>query len=297
VRERVDVRGVPLEPLRFEGEEAFAYVDGRTGAALSFADVAARATAAELVLLGEQHDQPSHHALQARLIVVVANAHPGTVVGLEMVQWPAQPVLERFSRHLIDSTVLAQELDWKKSWGHDFEQYRPIFDQGRAAGARFVALNAPRALVHDVAVKGLEGLSDEQRAQLPELDLTDDAHRAHIRALFGGTEHGKGSKDDGRFERMYTAQVVWDESMASTAAAALVAGAPAVVVVAGNGHVAGGHGIPQRALRRRPGARLLSVVPLSVEEGESRETAAREAIARGDGDILAVPRPTDAVQL
>lgn len=289
-----DPATVALEPFEFE-EDGFAYVDGRTGESLSFDEVAARAREAEVVLTGEQHDQASHHHLQARVVGALGEAQGGLAVGLEMVNWQQQEALDRFSEGEIDVDGLFSALDWERTWGHDADLYREVLAVGQEAGARFVALNAPRALVRAVAKKGLDGLTDEEKAQLPELDLTDEVHRSSIEAVFKHHHPPTGAGE--AFERFYAAQVLWDESMADRSVKALESGAQRLVVLAGVGHVAGYRGIPQRIARRRPGTRLLTIVPITLSEKERPEDVARVAIAEGEADILAIKKPREVISL
>jgi len=290
-----DLASLHLDALEYSEGDEFLFVDGRTGEVMSFADVAARAAQVDVVLAGEQHDQASHHRLQARLAEAMAQGG-GLTIGLEMVSWQRQAPLDRFGRGYIDVDGMFAALDWENTWGHNAELYREIFEQGRKGSARFVALNAPRELVRAVARKGVEGLSDEQRKLLPELDLDDEVHRGAIEGFFRQHHPPTASSADS-FGRFYAAQVLWDESMAERSVAALDTDAQRVLVLAGVGHVAGYRGIPQRILRRRPEARLLTVVPLPVEGGEDLTDAVKQAIARGDADILAIKRPREVLVL
>jgi uncharacterized iron-regulated protein len=273
-------------PLSFVGDGAFAFVDGRTGAALSVDDVVARVRAHRVIVVGEQHDQATHHEAQRRIIELVGGAGPGVAVGLEMLSWEKQEPLDRFNRGDVALDALAEVVDWKKAWGFDFGLYAPIFAAGKAAGARFVALNAPRALVRAVREKGVEGLGPDDRARVPELDLGDDLHRAWFAGVFSSAGHAMKAAD---LDGFYRAQVLWDESMADGAVRALREGARQVVVIAGAGHVARGRGVPQRVERRLDGEAVLSLVPVTASADDAEAALAR-AIAEGEGDILVVPR-------
>ncbi len=284
---------VALAPLAYEaGEDGFAFIDGRTGQALTWQEVAARARAADATIIGEQHDDVFHHRLQRRVVEAVAER--GAAVGLEMVTWPNQPVLDRFAKGEIDVDALAIALDWPKSWGHDFQWYAPIFAAAQQRGAALIALNAPRPLVHAVAKKGIAGLDDAECAELPMMDLSDEEHRKAIAEVF--SHHGPSMSGDA-FERFYSAQVLWDESMAQRAADALSRGAPRIVVLAGVGHVQGGRGIPQRLARRSPEARIVTIVPVTLGDDETPEAAVQAAIKEAAADVLVVRRPEDAVAL
>lgn len=286
---------IEVDPIDLAAAEDWVFVDGRTGKAMTYDDVLARARTADFVLAGEQHDQAAHHRLQQRLAESLA-ADGGLAIGLEMVPWHLQDPLDRYTRGDIDVDAMFAALDWENTWGHDADLYRGIFERGRAGSARFVALNAPRDLVRAVARKGVDGLDDEERSQLPELDLSDEVHRGSIEQFFRQHHPPTGSSGDS-FDRFYAAQVLWDESMADRSVRAFEGDARRVLVLAGVGHVAGYRGIPQRILRRVPDARVLTVVPLPIDEDESPEEAVRDAVARGDGDILAIKKPREVVHL
>ncbi len=279
-------------PLQFVADGAYAYVDGVTGAALSLDDVKARVAAHRVVVVGEQHDQLAHHEAQRRIIELVAADGPGVAVGLEMMTWDKQSELDRLTRGELDVDAFAAAVDWKKAWGFDFGLYRGIFEIGRDVGARFVALNAPRALVRALRTQGVEGLSAEDAALVPELDLGDELHRRWFEGIFQSAGHPlKASEVDG----FYRAQVLWDESMADRAVRALRDGARQVVVIAGAGHVAAGRGIPQR-VERRLNERVLTIVPLSVSSSDV-DTTVQGAINGAEADILVIPRFDHEIEL
>jgi uncharacterized iron-regulated protein len=275
-----------LEPLQFVDDGRFAYVDGITGRALSFAEVAARAKAHRVVVIGEQHDQLSHHQAQGRLVTACGEAGPGLAIGLEMLNWDAQPTLDALTRGELELPAFVEQVDWKTVWGFDFALYEPIFVAGRGVSARFVALNAPKEVVRAMRKGGLEALAPADAARIPALDLGDELHRRWFEGIFRSAGHPLKDED---VEGFYRAQVTWDEVMAERAVAALSDGARQVVVIAGAGHVAAGRGIPQRVERRLPGERVLTIVPLTVD-ATTAEGVIRSAIEAAEADILVIPR-------
>lgn len=283
-----------IDALSFVGDGAYAYVDGVTGKALTIDEVLVRMRARRVVVVGEQHDERKHHELQRRIIEMLGAEGPDLAVGFEMFTWDKQPALDRFASGEGTTTTLAEEVQWKKTWGFDIGLYAPLFDAARDAGARLVALNAPRTLVRAVRQKGVDGLDAEERAMLPELDLGDERHRRWFESIFQGAGHPLKADEVAGF---YRAQVLWDESMAERTVKALEAGARQVVVIAGAGHVASGRGIPQR-VERRLKERVLTIVPLVVEEDpDAAQRALAEAIADADADILVVPWVEQAIVL
>lgn len=278
--------GVKISAPWFSDDDAFAFVDGRTGVQITMTEVVRRLRLHKVIVVGEQHDQASHHELQRRVVEVLVADGPGLVVGLEMLTWDKQSQLDRFNVGEVDANGLRDAVDWKKAWGFDFNFYAPIFQIGHQGGARFIALNAPRTLVRNIRRVGLDGLSPGDRASLPELDLGDQQHRVWFERIFSGAGHALKPTEVDAF---YRAQVLWDESMAERAAAAINDGARQVVVLAGAGHVANGRGIPQR-VERRLGLAVLAVVPLSGVDGSNIVDTLEKAVGNAEADILVVPR-------
>lgn len=260
------------------------------------------AAEADGVCVGEQHDDPAHHRLQHAILedVVALAPHAEWAVGFEMFQRPAQPALDEFGRGDIDAATLKRKSHWDERWGFGFEMYQPLLETGHAQGLGLLALNAPRELTQAVARGGLEGLSVEARARLPELDLANADHRRFFFTAMGfddpasphgGDGGGHGGMDP---EHFYAAQVTWDETMAETASNWLQAPSRKIVIVAGNGHC---HrvAIPDRIQRRRPDRRVLSVVVQSGEEGMPEGMKADWVVtlpsATDDDGTAAAPHP------
>jgi hypothetical protein len=116
-----------------------------------------------------------------------------------------------------------------------------------------IALNPPTELIKKISHHGLDALTPEEKAALPELKLDDAQHRAWWNALMAdmGGAGAHATKDDDadkkpeppppddqtEDERFYTVQVLWDESMAAGAAKWVVGqSGRAIIIIAGNGH-------------------------------------------------------------
>ena len=140
-----------------------------------------RAARAQLVCLGEQHDDADHHAFQQALwhMLAARSQRDGRALalGLEMVQQPFQPALDDYLQGYLNAKELAAAVEWPRRWGYDFGFFKPLFHSAHELGADVLALNAPRELTRQVARHGLQSLSHRERARLPKLDLQDEGHR------------------------------------------------------------------------------------------------------------------------
>lgn len=261
-------------------------LDGRTGAELTPKDLLTRLLAHRVVYVAESHDDPHHHAVQAQLLHDLHAAEPSLGIGLEMVKRPFQKWLTDYAQGRITEAEMLERTEWATRWGFDFTLYRPILEQARAHRLPLYALNIRDEITRQVARQGLDSLSAEDRAAVPELDLSNEAHRAEIKAILGA--HGDGGHGGMRFDDFYTAQVMWDETMAQEVARELHReGAPArILVLAGGGHIRKGHGIPSRAARR--GATpYITVYPVVLDD----EIDLDAMVAEGVADILWVMTP------
>ena len=252
----------------------------------------ARLSNATLVCLGEQHDNPTHHALQLQLVkkLQAAAQQRGVpfALGLEMFQLPAQPALDAYSRFEIDEAMLVARSEYASRWGYDFELYRPMLEHVRAGGGTLLALNAPREWTKAVARKGLSALAELTSTPKPsELDLNDQQHRAFFMAAMAG--HGHGHKAPQTIDSLgsdpyYAAQVLWDEVMARTASRWLVQ-APAgaqLVILAGAGHC------HRSAILRRVERRIPQATTLGVRLSEQSAIARNPVPSNSAFDMLVV---------
>ncbi|NTV94527.1 MAG: PDZ domain-containing protein, partial [Thiobacillus sp.] len=111
-----------------------------------------------------------------------------------------------------------------------------------------VALNLPDEISRKVARGGVAALAVTERLWLPaQIDPADEDYRQRIRAAFD--QHPPHARRD--FDNFMAAQVLKDEVMAARAADYLVRNPKRrLVILAGNGHLIHGSGIPKRLTRR-----------------------------------------------
>jgi C-terminal processing protease CtpA/Prc len=114
-------------------------------------------------------------------------------------------------------------------------------------------------LTRAISKNGIVGLSEEFKGLLPdEIDRSNKAYREKLKQVFNMHPDSKRS-----FEKFVDVQLVWDETMAETAANYLKQ-KPGVrmLVLAGSGHIMYGYGIPDR-LQRRAGLAVTTVIASS----------------------------------
>jgi membrane-associated protease RseP (regulator of RpoE activity) len=175
---------------------------------------------------------------------------------------------------------------WEESWGAStFAYYREILRLAREKEIPVLALNASRALRDAVREKGFDGLDPEDAERLPEVDVEDPYHRAFLEGMFAGHERGTG-----RSRAFQQVQVLWEETMAQTAAEYLASGEASgkrLVIIAGGNHVRYGFGIPRRLFRRLP-------LPYAIVKTYIAEISEAKRDTLMDVEFPALPmRPAD----
>jgi len=232
-----------------------------SGAIITQGEFSAVLSRSSLVAVGEKHDSPAHHSVQAEVLAQLAELTPKLVVGFEMVSYEDQAKLDDFASDKTSEGEFAAW--WKKNWGFDYSLYKPVFDEARKRHLPMYGLNAPISLVTAVAKKGLSGLSAAERARLPEkIEESSDAryrefvlesvssHGAAAQILLSrlGIDAEIAAADPAAIERRIQAMAVWNETMGEQAARR--AAGKTLFLVAGQGHVLYKAGVPESAARR-----------------------------------------------
>ena len=116
-----------------------------------------------------------------------------------------------------------------------------------------IALNVPSEITRKVSRQGLESLTESEKKSIPPLSeiCTDSPeYRKLVREIYEQHAHA-GQGNSKNFERFFTAQVLWDETMAETVATFYRTNpATKIIVIAGEFHIIYGYGIPSRVARR-----------------------------------------------
>jgi uncharacterized iron-regulated protein len=220
---------------------------------------------ADFVLLGERHDNPDHHRLQAQLTraLVVTGERP-RVVAFEMIPGDRQlAVVEYRQTHPGDAGGLGAALDWRASGWPEWPLYQPIAQAALDAGAEIVAADLSRAQREAVFRQGPKML---QAAMVRRTGLDQSLPPPLAASLMQELREAHcGQRPEALIEGMFRVQRARDAMMADRLAT--VAGHAGGVLIAGNGHVRNDWGVPWYLARIRPTARTLSVGMIEVRDG------------------------------
>ena len=216
-----------------------------------------------IVLVGERHDQASHHRGQLEVIKILVAEGVPVSIGMEMMRSDSQASLDAWVDGKLDEDEF--KVIYQDNWNFPWALYRPIFIFARDHRIPMVGLNVARGITRQVAREGFDSLSASQRQGLPFVTCrVDKDYMAYIREAYGA--HGHGNMN---FEHFCEAQLTWDKTMAARALQYL-AKAPErlLVILAGTGHARKG-GIPRQIeiLGGAPYQVVLPGIPSVLEPG------------------------------
>ncbi len=237
------------------------------GAFVGRETLAREAARARFVMLGETHDNPVHHRLQAALLEAAVRDEPA-VLALEMVNRAQQPALDDWRAAGGDPARFAEATRWTERGWPDFAIYEPVIETAREAGLPIRGANLGREAVRTAAREGREALPAPVRSAMDRY-RPGAADRERMAAIV--REGHCNLLPEAAIPGMVTAQRARDAAMAATLAG--VDGR--AVLVTGAGHARKDIGVPAY-LADAPGT-LLSVAFVEVDEDAAHPAAYAEA--------------------
>lgn len=244
--------------------------DTRKKQFIDFETLASRLAAADLVFVGEQHNDPATHRMELAILEGIARRRDSVVLALEMWERDVQPLLDRY---LAGSATEDELLRDGRPWKNYPADYRPLVELARARSWPVIASNVPRPLASLVSRGGLtalDTLSPESRQRVAaSIACPEDQYFERFREVMGDmSSHQPGSGADSsgaRLLRIYQAQCIKDETMGESVARAW---APGRLVVHYNGafHSDFRLGTVDRARQRVRDAEVLVVTAVPVAD-------------------------------
>ncbi len=229
---------------------------------------------ADVIVLGELHDNGAHHQIQAELIKALS---PRAVVWEMMTHAQA----ETLSSDLLQSPeATAKALDWEGSGWPEFALYAPVFEAA-ALAQQFGAL-VPRAEAQAALATGVArhfgadaarfGL-DQALPQAEQAQREADQKANHCNAM-----------PDEMLPMLVDFQRLRDASLAAAAEQAWRQTGGPVVVITGNGHARRDRGLVVYLHRAAPELRVLTLGQMEAEqiEGDFDVTYSSPAVVRPD---------------
>jgi uncharacterized iron-regulated protein len=213
-----------------------------------------RARSAEVLLLGEIHDNGEHHRLQLRVLQarLAAGARPALL--MEQFDTDQQAALDEARRAGRDLAPLMRGWDWP--------QYQPLVTLADTVRLPVQAANLPRSAMRPVVREGFTSLATGELQRLALETAWNDERQAYMTEVIE-TSHC-GMVTPALRDGLVRAQRLRDATLADAALGRLDQG---VVFILGRGHARRDVGVPIYLNVRRPGTRVLSVGFVDVGAG------------------------------
>lgn len=166
---------------------------------------------ADVVLFGEQHNDPIGHWLQRELAQDLYLQHRQQfVLGAEMFETDVQLVLDEFLKGQVPESNFEAEA---RPWQNYSTDYKPVVLLAKEHGIPFIATNVPRRYAAMVAKQGpaaLDSVSAAAKQFLAPLPLQVDYELPGYKNMIGmfGSSHGN------RGQQIVAAQALKDATMA-----------------------------------------------------------------------------------
>ncbi|SFR08379.1 ChaN family lipoprotein [Poseidonocella sedimentorum] len=210
---------------------------------------------ADVVFIGEVHDNPAHHAVQAARVAELA---PAALVFEMLEAGVAARVTEELRR---DAAALEAALGWAESGWPDFAMYYPIFTA--APEARIYGAAIPRELARTALNEGAEPVFDGDAARFGLTEPLPEDQQAAREAMQASAHCDM--LPEALLPGMVMVQRLRDAELARVAEIALSETGGPVAVITGTGHARPDWGAP--FLLRRAAPEITIVTIGQAEEG------------------------------
>lgn len=230
-------------------------------------DVVRAAAEADVVIVGETHDNPDHHKLQAWLLRELARKSKRPAVVMEMVS--ADKADDLAGAQLASNTTadaIANRLDWDQTGWGSFSLYKPIVDAALSAGFTMLPGDPAKDILKQVSQTGLGALAYSERLRLGLTSqfpaglgtaLADDLKSSHCNQLA-----------DNDVANMAQAQRYRDAILADNVLKAVdKANGGGAVLITGAGHARTDRGVPYYLRLRASGLKVVSIMLDEVRTG------------------------------
>ena len=228
------------------------------------------AATVKFLLLGENHDNPDHHILQAKMIDDITQFGRRPNIVFEMI--PRSLGGEASIYDLNKDPQLndfAKRLRWEERGWNSWDIYRPIALAAAVDGLRMLPGNLDRATIRKLYASGTV-LSKEDRQRFMVDEQPSPTHQTSLNQELIASHCGM--IDEESLPAMSRIQRTKDGSMADALISASVRSG--AVLIAGNGHVRKDRGVPWILRKRLPGFNE-SKVSRPDPQGRSKEYVVR----------------------
>ncbi len=251
-----------------------------------------------LLILGEMHDNPTHHILRAELLRSIFVHRPGQsppvkapAIIFEHIRADQQQAVDSVAAGAGSQplpavvTQLFASLSWNKSGWPDQKIFEPLFSMVLEAHLPIFAGDPPSAVVKKISIDGLDALPMAERTRFQTSEPLSPALQDALLTELEESHCGLMAKE--RFANMAIAQRYRDSRLALALSTAGTKTGSAVLL-AGNGHARKDRGVPRFFGRQGLRGRPTSVMLIEVEDGreDPRDYVPRDPNGEPAVDII-----------
>ncbi len=227
------------------------------------AELLAALAPVDFVLLGETHDNPDHHLLQAEIVTAMTDAGRRPMLAFEMID---ASQAEALAAHLAaapkDAAGIGPAIGWEKAGWPDWALYQPVAEAGLAAGLGLRAANMSRSEARGLAKSGLDGAREGLVERLMLDQPLPEAETESLHKEIDEAHCGYAPKE--MIAAMALAQTARDAQMAHAMSAG--ENADGAILIAGAGHARRDRGVPFHLRRMAPSSTITSLAFIEVLE-------------------------------
>ena len=269
--------------------------DGRSGIDLTWNEFMTTAIGSDVIVLGEEHDDATGHAVQLAVVEDVLDHHGHGVVALEMLERDEQILIEDYRDGIINADAFAKatsSTSWSGAGSWD-AWYQPIIDAAIEREGMVIAANAPRRYVRLARTSGreaIENLPDARRelVVLPATPIEGTYRDRFFEIMQPADQSDLMDVDLSHLEPFFLAQQVWDATMADSVAQAIESHGGPVILLVGRFHSDHDGGTITELQRLLPEEKILSV---SLETNRGPKLRSGQDVPQAD--IIVMTRSVD----
>ena len=232
---------------------------------------------AELIYLGEKHDNARQHEIQLQILEALIDKGKRPSIGFEFFTigqtsllmnftQPSEPIMNIKSKDYDPESVLRQALGWDHRSDEEWSYYFKLIEFARDNQLPAFATDIPWGLSSRITRVGVENLHPTELSLLLDTGLNDSEYEQLMLEEF--TNVHCGYRNEEMFRRMYQAWIARNDAIAQSIVNTLEANPQKpVVMIIGFGHLRHGMGIPERIAYLRPETKQInfSMIEINLE--------------------------------
>ncbi|WP_130470041.1 ChaN family lipoprotein [Candidatus Magnetaquicoccus inordinatus] len=220
---------------------------------------------ADVIYLGEEHDNPHHHQIQLAVLQQLLQHGKKPLIGFEFFSREQTPWLMHYTVGKPSSLPIKQPLDpdqqlrvqlgWEKR--EDWSYYFPLLQLARQQHLTIFGADLPEGLRLRLTREGLQSLTPLERSLWRQTPFQHADYQQLMRDKLAQAHCGMASES--LLDRLYETWLARNEAMAQSIVAMSENNDSPIVIIVGAGHVTHNMGIYERVHALRPQLRQLNL--------------------------------------